>query len=366
MSSIKRIIPLVFLLSQVLIGTASAYWVWTPESKKFVNPKYAVKDSPKEQFEWALSFYDAKDYQRAIAEFEKLAKHYEYSEYASKAQYHVGLSYENMEKFYLAFQSYQKAIDNYPHIENIDEIIARQFNIGRIYASKDNPKVLGTDIMTSLDRAAEIYKKVVDNAPYGRLADEAQFELGLVLKRSGLYDEAIQSFQKLTDDYPASRFIDKAQYELADSAYLASLKPAYDVGPTDSAIKAFEEFAQTNRDGELSLDMDKTIGRLKDKAAEKSLMTAQFYESQSHYESAIIYYQDILDRFPECSFARLARSKIEELRERIKNPKKKRAAGAKKNEIGQKEKPEPRKVWRPFNFKKKAGKEASVTEGAAK
>lgn len=292
---------------------SSAYWVWTPETKKFVNPKYAVKDSPKEQFDWAMSFYNNKDYERSVVEFDKLTKHYEYSEYASKAQYHVGLSYENMGKFYIAFQNYQKAIDNFPHIENIDEIIARQFNIGKICASKDNPKIMGTDIMTSYDRAIEIYKKVVDNAPFGKLADEAQFNMGVVLKQSERYDEAIEAFQKILEDYPASQFAEKAKYEVAYCAYKASLKPAYDSEPTDKAIKAFQEFAQNNRDEKLSEDADKTLRRLKDKAAEKSILTARFYESQKHYNSAIVYYQDVIDRFPDSSFVAEAKAKIGEL-----------------------------------------------------
>lgn len=292
---------------------SSAYWVWTPETKKFINPKYAVKDSPKEQFDWAMSFYNNKDYERSAVEFDKLTKHYEYSEYASKAQYYVGLSYENMGKFYIAFQNYQKAIDNFPHIENIDEIIARQFNIGKICASKDNPKIFGTDIMTSNDRAIEIYKKVVDNAPFGHLADEAQFNMGVVLKQSERYDEAIEAFQKILEDYPASQFAEKAKYEVAYCAYKASLKPAYDAEPTDKAIKAFQEFTQNNRDEKLNEDADKTLARLKDKAAEKSILTARFYESQKHYNSAIVYYQDVIDRFPDSSFVAEAKAKIGEL-----------------------------------------------------
>ena len=311
-------ITLIILMSIISIHIwcprpSSAYWLWTPETKKFINPKYAVKDSPKEQFDWAMSFYNNKDYERAAVEFDKLTKHYEYSEYASKAQYYVGLSYENMGKFYMAFQNYQKAIDNFPHIEYIDEIIARQFNIGKIYASKDNPKILGTDIMTSNDRAIEIYKKVVDNAPFGKLADEAQFNMAVVLKQSERYDEAIEAFQKILEDYPASQFAEKAKYEVAYCAYKASLNPAYDAEPTDKAIKAFQEFAQNNRDEKLNEDADKTLKRLKDKAAEKSILTARFYESQKHYNSAIVYYQDVIDRFPDSSFVAEAKAKIGEL-----------------------------------------------------
>jgi len=299
-----------FLLCAVSARVSQAYWLWTPETKKFVNPKYAVKDSPKEQFEWAMSFYDAKDYERAATEFDKLAKNYEYSEFASKAQYYVGLCYENMGKFYIAFQNYQKAIDNFPHIENMDEIIAREFNIANIYMAKASPKLLGTDIMTSLDRAVEIYRKVVDNAPYGKLADEAQFRMGEALKKSDRYDEAIDAFQRVVDEYQNSKFADRAKYETAYCAYRASLNPEYASEPTDKAIKAFEEFAEANKDDELSKEASKTIQRLKDKAAEKSYRTAKFYESRHKYKSAIIYYEEIINEFPESSFVKEARAKV--------------------------------------------------------
>lgn len=302
------------LISMVCVTVSDAYWLWTPDTKKFVNPKYAVKDSPQEQYDWAMSFYDAKDYTRAAAEFEKLTKNYEYSEYAAKSQYYAGLCYENMGKFYMAFQNYQKTIDNFPHIENMDEIIARQFNIANIYAVKESPKIMGTDIMTSIDRAIEIYKKVVDNSPYGKLADEAQFKLGMALKRAERYDEAIAAFQRVLDDYPNSKFFEEAKYEVATCAYKASLKPDYDIEPTTKAIKAFEEFSEANSGEGMSSEASKTIQLLKDKSAEKSISVAKFYESQKRYESAIIYYQDVIDRFPDCSFINTAKAKIAELK----------------------------------------------------
>jgi len=318
MKKSNLLIVSVILFSLAQTTMAHAYWLWTPDSKKFVNPKYAVKDNPKEQYDWAMSFYEAKDYQRATAEFEKLTKNYEYSEYAARSQYYVGLCYENMGKFYLAFQNYQKTIDNFPHIDNMDEIIAREFNIANIYAVKESPKVLGTDIMTSMERAIEIYKKVVDNSPYGKLADEAQFKLGMALKKVERYDEAIMAFQKIVDDYPSSKFVEEAKYEVATCAYKSSLKPDYDIESTNKAIKAFEEFSQENSTNDLSKEASATIQRLKDKSAEKSMSVAKFYESQKHYESAIIYYQDVVDRFPDSSLINTAEAKIAELKKKRK------------------------------------------------
>ncbi|MDO8535912.1 MAG: outer membrane protein assembly factor BamD [Candidatus Omnitrophota bacterium] len=313
----KRFFSIV-LFSLVIVsafsGVAGAYWLWTPETKKFVNPKYAVKDSPKEQFDWAMSFYSTRDFQRAATEFEKLAKQYEFSEYASKAQYYVGLCYENMNKYYLAYQNYQKAIDNFPHIANTEEILAREFAIANLYLSKPSPKVLGTDIMAPLDRAVEIFRKVVENAPYGKFAEESQFKLGEALKKSERYEEAVQTFHKLVEDYPKSKLATQAMYEESNCAYKASLKPAYDAAATDNAIKTFEKFVYKNKDADLAKNADTTMKRLKDNVAEKSFKAAEFYETQGKTQAAIIYYQDVIDAYPESAFVNRAKAKIEALK----------------------------------------------------
>jgi len=326
-------------------NTSYAYWIWTPETKKFTNPKNAVKDSPKEQFDWAMSFYDAKDYQRAAFEFDKLAKQYEFSDYASKSQYYVGLCNENMQKYYTAFENYQKAVDNFPHLSNTDEVLARQYAIGLIYLEKPGPKVLGNDIMAPLDRAVEIFKKVVENAPYGKHAEDAQFKLGEALKKSERYEEAVQAFHKIVEDYPNSKYVTKAMYEESHCAYRASLKPAYDAGATDNAIKTFEKFADKNKDLELGQKADSTIRRLKDNVAQKSFDVAQFYESQGKTQAAIIYYEDVINTYPDSPFTDKAKLKIETL----KNPKPKNTASS----VVSKKKPIPaimkKNPWSPFN-----------------
>ncbi len=37
-----------------------AYWEWTPETGRWVNPKYAPKKTPQEQYAWGVNFYEAK------------------------------------------------------------------------------------------------------------------------------------------------------------------------------------------------------------------------------------------------------------------------------------------------------------------
>ena len=41
-----------------------AFWMWTPETNKWVNPKFEVKETPHLQLEFAQKFYKTKDYKK--------------------------------------------------------------------------------------------------------------------------------------------------------------------------------------------------------------------------------------------------------------------------------------------------------------
>jgi tetratricopeptide (TPR) repeat protein len=101
---------LFFLFSQTSFG----YWIWTPESKKWTNPKYAPKESPQEQLKFALGYFEIKDYETAYNELKKLVKYYPDALEAPEAQFYMGRCLEETGKFYEAFQAYQKVIDKYP------------------------------------------------------------------------------------------------------------------------------------------------------------------------------------------------------------------------------------------------------------
>ena len=87
----KRIIVGFVILAAVFISPAYAYWIWTPKTGKLINPRSAVKPTPKEQFEFAKGLYALDSYEEAKREFMKLLKSYPKSFEASESQYYLGL-----------------------------------------------------------------------------------------------------------------------------------------------------------------------------------------------------------------------------------------------------------------------------------
>jgi len=338
----------VFICCFLFCQNAYPFWIWTPKDKKIVYPKHATKDSPEEHFNWAMGFFKEKDYKRAAEEFSRLAAYFKDSDLAPEAQYYSGRSYEAMEKYYPAFVAYQKTIDTYPFTKRNEEIIEREYDLGNRLYKKHRGLLLGKEIMTDLDRATEIFRKVKENAPFGEYGEQAQFMVGECYKKSEQYNEAMKEFQRLVDEYPRSRLAGKARYEAAQCTYLASLKPDYDQELTDDAIKEFRRIAQVREGLSLSEEAEERISMLEEKKAQSLFNTAKFYERQRHYKSAAIYYEEIVNRYPASSPAVSAGEKLALMKERVEKKRLKEASRP--------EKPKTKSLLSMFSFKRETKK----------
>jgi outer membrane protein assembly factor BamD len=309
----KRTSIVAIFILYFLVGPALGYWIWTPESGKWENPKYAAKDTPEDQMAYAKKFYEANNLKDALREFKKLLKYYPLSKEAPTAQYYVGRIMESLDNLYEAFKAYQKVIDTYPYTELVDDVIEREYKIADAFFSGKKIKIIGKWQMPAKDKAIEIFKAVADNAPYGKYADLAKFKAGLSYKDIQDYNSAILMFKDLIDRYPSSSVIDKARFQLAECSKLLAVKPAYDQAPTNLARKEFEDFLKKHPDSKLAPDARQVVDKLKSREAENAYETGKFYEDRHAPTSAIIYYKDIVQNYPDTEWTKKAQERLNEL-----------------------------------------------------
>lgn len=315
----KRI-PLTLLCLICLLGGAAvpaqAFWVWTPETNKWVNPKYAVKDTPKEQFEFAMGFFEAKDYKEAIREFRKLLKNYPRSVEAPDAQFYIGKVFEAEGDLMGAFKHYQKVVDRYPFSERSGDIVQQQYDIAVKMLEGEQERGMLKEIISGSGPdydVIEVFRTVIKNAPYGPLAAVSQYKIGLYLMEKGMYPDARDEFEKVINDYPSSEWVKAAQYQIAVADSKRSVDAEYDQRITASAKEEFQDFLEVYPDAELSDKAKDEIERLKDKEAENNFVIAQFYEKQKRFESAKIYYQIVVDQYPTSKWSSKSLKRIREL-----------------------------------------------------
>ncbi|MGH7198746.1 MAG: tetratricopeptide repeat protein [Candidatus Omnitrophota bacterium] len=310
----KKTVPILSLILAFALFTPSAhaYWVWSPDLGKWVNPKNASKDTPEEQYAWALEFYNMKNWDRAIEEFGKIPEAFPSSRLAAEGVYYTGQSWEEKKDLAKAADAYQKLVDRYPYSDRIKDAVKREFEIGNQFADGAKMKLVGMPLLSGQEKALEIYKHIVKSAPFGTYGDQAQFKIGEVYKAQAEFEEAQKAFQAVVDEYPSSDLVPKARYQIAYCSMQASKKSQYNEQYAQRAIEEFEGFKNTFPGDQQTVEADEAIKALRAKKALSNLETAQFYEKQGKLASAKVYYQEVANKYPDTPSGEIARKKADE------------------------------------------------------
>ena len=309
-------IALVIGLISFPVPSSYAVWIWTPETG-WVNPRRAVKPGPGEQFAWAEELFQKGEYDRAIAEHRKLIRSYPESIYAPRSQYAIGASYEALGKYYRAAKEYQKAIDNYPASDKMADVIESQHRLGNLlFAEKIESRFKRVFRESNYEKAARVYRLVVSNAPHGERAAEAQYKIGLSYRRQGRFPEAISEFQKVIENYPLSPWVENAYYGIGLSYLPQLLSPLHDQTMTIAALRQFQEFRERFPGSELTPEVEEKIRLLRGQKAERLYQIARFYERGGHIRAAGIYYQAVMEKYPQSDWAAFSRERLGELQEK--------------------------------------------------
>ncbi len=310
-----------FLLVSVQ-GSAYGFWIWSPKTSKFTNPKKVSKQTPAEQLAWALSFYEAGDHGRVVQEMKNLVRQYPRSHEAAEAQFYAGRSLEALEDYDGAFKAYEEVIKKYPNSARIQEVIEREYQIANLYYSGKKRKIAGLELLPSYQKAIEIYKQVVDHAPYGPYAELALYKMGECYRKTGEYGEAQKTFERLMKDYPSTELKDDAKYQIALTTFKMSRPSSYDAQSTDAALEQFTRFIEEHPGSELVEESQEVIRDLKERKAEKALEIAEFYDGQGKWSAAAVYYNKVIEEHPESASAKEALEKLTVLKKREETEKK--------------------------------------------
>lgn len=315
-SPMRKITILLVLLC--FCSNTYAFWVWSPKTKKWKNPKDAPLATPSLQFKEAFKLFEEENYKEAQKSFKTLLSHYPDSKEAAEAQYYLGRCLEIMDRPYQAFLEYQKVIESYPNSQRVDEIVKREYEIGESFLNREPKKWLGVSWYDFVEHPSmEIFKKIVDKVPYSEYAPRAQYKLGLLYSQLGRYDDAREIFQKVIDSYPDSEWAMPAKYQLAIAASKAFPGAAYDGSSLRDASRQLDDFIKKHPDAQISATAKSQLIELKDKEAKKEFEVGLFYEKQRQYKAAQSYYQIVVQKYPDSGYAQQAKEKIKQLEEKI-------------------------------------------------
>lgn len=305
------IIAATFLLG-TFASPAYAPWIWTPEGG-WMNEKDIVKESPKAQWEHAASFQEKGEYNNAARAYKSLIKAYPTSPLAARSQEKIAFCYEKEGQLYDAFKAYQKLIENYPKETDFESVVKKQYHIAELFVAGKKRKLWKFPIVPAVDKGIEILQTIVNNAPYSEIAPQAQFKIGLAYKKTGKLTEAIQAYNKILQEYSDTPWYEESLYQVGWCNYKKSRGSSYDQAAARESIVVFgrftKEFPQSKHIPKVKTILEKLEGR----QAKGIFEIARFYEKHKHHQAAIMYYKEIIEKFPETQEAKEASRRMEKL-----------------------------------------------------
>ena len=155
-------------------------------------------------------------------------------------------------------------------------------------------------------KAINEFQAILLQFPGNQITDDAEFYLGMSYFKNGQYLLGAYQFSKLIKDIPSSPYVPKAQFMLAESYYKLSPPYPLDQTYTKKAIEEFQAFIDFFPNNPKVKEAAEKIKELNDKLAHKEYEAAVIYEKMEYYNAAIKYYQNVIEKYHDTKYARMA------------------------------------------------------------
>ncbi|MCX8081803.1 MAG: outer membrane protein assembly factor BamD [bacterium] len=284
-----------------------AYWEWTPKTGKWINPKYAVKDTPKEQFEWAEQLKREGNIDSAIWEYEKLLRHYPDSEYAASSCFILGELYQSKGDNKKAFDYYQKIVDKYPSSPFLMEAIKRQGKIAEEEIEKGSGWLFFKE---RKEERGEMLATVIENHPYAEDSEKRAIELGKFYLETKQYKKAKEVFSDIVMKYTNPSILEEAHFYLIKTEFLSVPEVSTDIRQYEGVKKNIETFLALYGESTYRDEVMKIKNKIMENEAKRYFEIASFYEKAGNKNSANYYYKILVDNYAETSYGKDASKKL--------------------------------------------------------
>jgi outer membrane protein assembly factor BamD len=178
---------------------------------------------PEDEFERAMSFYEKKDYNKAVSAFERILFYHPSSEYVDDAQYWLGNTYFEKGDYDQAIIEFDYLIKNFPTSSYLEK--AYVFRIKAYFEKAPGIEKDPTEIENAIDQC----NRFLTRFPNSEFTDQIkevilvarnqlarkELENGKLYLKLGVPESALLYFEYVSDTYPETESSAEAKFRSA-------------------------------------------------------------------------------------------------------------------------------------------------------
>jgi outer membrane protein assembly factor BamD len=157
---------------------------------------------------------------------------------------------------------------------------------------------------------------VLENPTHPRV-QEARYYLADAYMGREEYVTAAGRFTRLAEDYPNGEWADDARYRICVAYKELAPEATLDQTYTQAAIDHCQSLIVYHPDSEHVPAAREIVTRMEGRLARKAYLTGEFYARRQAFDSAIIYFETVLTRWPQSAAAPDALSAMIDAYDRI-------------------------------------------------
>jgi len=307
-------------ISVILVSTASLSFISCgnndPEAPRIatgginaVNSKTATS-----YFNTAKSLEATGKNKKALEAYEYVADRYPLSSHAAESRFRQASLLYKQGDLIKSFDTYQSFIEKHNSSQLYSQAIDRQYTVA-IAAAKGSIKhnFLGIKSKHAAATCEAMLKKCKANAPYSKMAPNAQFAIGELYQNRGNAVKSIAGYKGVYGSYPESSLAPEAMYRVGSLLMKEADNGNRNKASLDRAKNVFLDLRQLYPNHPRAKAAKAKLSSLASSNVQRSYDTAEFYRAKGQNQAALIYYKDVLKATPSGRLHNLAKSRIAEL-----------------------------------------------------
>ena len=169
------------------------------------------------------------------------------------------------------------------------------------------------------DNAVSAFEKLTFDLPArDTLLPVAHWYLARAHAGRGEHVLAAQAYNRLAESFATDSLADNAMYEAAREYQKLWRRPSLDANYGEQALSAYQSMLGLYPDSELKEQAEKQMGSLQEWFASKDYESGLYYFRRKAFDSAIIYFKDVVKNYPLTAKSREAYLRLAESYEVIR------------------------------------------------
>ncbi len=285
--------------------------------------------SVQESFELVMEAYENKNWKGLETQSALLIKDYPSTAFGLEARYFLGTAYFNLKEYEAANEQFSLYLKSQATPKHFEDAIQYKFSIAELYKAGEKKHLLGFESMPkwmpARQDAIKIYEEVIAALPHHELGAKALFGKAVVLFKQQEYKSSIETYQTLIRRFSKHQLAAESYVGIGE-IYLTQCSQEYpDPDFLDLAQINLNKFKVDFPSDENIAHLETKLIGMKEVYAQSLYETAQFYERTKKPHASLIYYTQLIAKYPETKLAALSKKRQAVLEPVVKANKEKAA-----------------------------------------